>query len=857
MFRGNVTKMQCKIKENELDGKLLYKLDKLEKQFRNLYDDLEVGALYNHLNRNCQNLNVYFDLGEGFIKENSIAYSLEEQYRVIRTIDCSAFEHISRIRIDLIDTAGIIKINNLQFLGENDKKRVDSKRIYENLVFETNNIYGFCDNAQIIFDVENVKKIVIDYEYVNIPVGRISFLGDLLVQGNRSHEELKRVVGEKEKQRERLSKELAHYKEHYFAAINQREELKRNLADVTYSYNVIQNSQCWKLTKPLRVVLGAVENFMKSHRVTYLLGKGVKSVYTQGFRATLVKVKQYRRRSVAFGTYEEELLSARKANKNEICGDKRITFSIVVPLYNTPREFLKEMIQSVQNQTYPYWELCMADGSDATHYYVEQICQKYAASDKRIKYKKLESNGGISVNTNEALSMATGEYIGLFDHDDLLHPSALYEYRKAIDEKAADFIYCDENKFEKINGSFFEPNYKPDFDLDYLRTNNYICHFTVFSKDLLKIVGGFRKECDGSQDHDMILRLIEHANNIVHIPQILYHWRCSKNSVASDPNAKPYTAKSGILAVKEHLQRCGLNATVESSAVHPNVYRIKYELVEKPLISILIPNKDHIEELSRCIESIRNKSTYSNYEIIVIENNSTERKTFEYYEKIGEISNIQVITCETNGEFNYSKVNNYAVEFANGEHIILLNNDIEIITNNWIEEMLMYSQREDVGAVGAKLYYPNNTIQHAGVIVGIKGIAAHSHQFMPRSTVGYMFRCYVPQDLSAVTAACLMMKKSVFREVGGLDENNFKVAFNDIDLCMRIRKAGYLIVWTPYAEAYHYESISRGAEDTPEKRERFCGEIERFKRRWGKELEAGDPYYNPNLTLDREDFSYR
>lgn len=852
---GHIATCDYNIEKQELDEKVYQKLDELEEQFWKLYNNSKVGIVSNQLNiqPEREKLEIYFDLGNGFSEEQCLKYYLEENQRVVRKIDCSEFQQMIRIRIDPMNHAGIVRFNDICFIAENDRKISFGEKRCENLIFKDGENYGFQDDAQIIFNIRDVKEIVLDYEYVNMPVNGVGIFKNFINEKNKLKEKYDII----ERENKEVSEKLEHYKEHYFAAINQREDLKKNLENINRAYSDVLNSQCWRMTKPIRVVLGGVENWMRSHRSTYLIGKGIKSICTEGMGATAEKVKKYKQVSVEFGTYKDEVKAAHRSKQTIENVNKNITFSIVVPLYNTQKDFLKEMIQSVINQTYGEWELCMADGSDPEHGYVGQICKKYAASDKRIKYKHLEKNGGISENTNAALEMVTGQYIGLFDHDDLLHPSALYEYMKVITERNADFIYCDENKFEKIDDKFFEPNFKPDFNLDYLRTNNYICHFTVFEKRLLDVVGKFRKECDGSQDHDMILRLTEHANNIVHIPKILYHWRSSKNSVASDPNAKPYTAKSGILAVKEHLQRCGLNATVESSPIHPNVYRIKYELVATPLISILIPNKDHIDELSRCIDSIRDKSTYTNYEIIVIENNSTEKRTFEYYDKIKQISNIRVITCDTNGEFNYSAVNNYAVNYANGEQIILLNNDIEIITNNWMEEMLMYSQREDVGAVGAKLYYPNDTIQHAGVIVGIKGVAGHSHQFMPRDTVGYMFRCYVPQDLSAVTAACVMMKKSVFKEVGGLDEEHFKVAFNDIDLCMKIRKAGYLVVWTPYAEAYHYESISRGAEDTPEKQERFRGEVAAFMSKWKKELDMGDPYYNPNLTLEKEDFSIK
>lgn len=535
---------------------------------------------------------------------------------------------------------------------------------------------------------------------------------------------------------------------------------------------------------------------------------------------------------------------------------KDIKFSILVPLYNTPKTFLEEMIKSVQNQTYKNWQLCLADGSDGENAHVEKLCRKYAKKDKRISYKKLEKNLGISENTNACLQMATGDYIALFDHDDLLHPSALFEVMQAICNDNADFIYTDEVTFCGKPSNITVHNFKPDYSPDTLRSYNYICHFTVFKETLLKKAGGgFRAEYDGSQDYDLILRLTEQAEKIVHIPKVLYFWRSHKLSVASDVSAKPYVVESAKKALAAHIERLGLSGRVED-ALFPTTYKMQYDIIGNPLISIIIPNKDHIDDLDKCLESVYSKSTYKNFEIIIVENNSTEPETFEYYEKIkSKYNNVRIVYWQEK-VFNYSKINNYGVERASGEYVLLLNNDIEIITPDWLEQMLMFAQRKDVGAVGAKLYYPDDTIQHAGVIVGIGGVAGHSHKYFDRETPGYMTRAAIAQNLSACTAACLLIKKQVYKEVGGLDEK-FAVAFNDVDLCMSIRKAGYLIVFTPFAECYHYESKSRGLEDSPEKVARFNGEIFRFQDKWQKELKQGDPYYNPNLTLEREDFSLK
>lgn len=628
-------------------------------------------------------------------------------------------------------------------------------------------------------------------------------------------------------------------------------DLEQNYIQLDFAYNCIIRSLFWKTTKPLRIILNLIKTALKRIKIFYYPLKALKILLTKGPKKLFKHMrKHFKSRLPREINY---ISKERRAKEEATVFPKDIKFSLLVPLYNTPLNFLQEMIDSVKAQTYKNWELCLADGSDSEHSEVEQAVKKYMSEDDRIIYKKLEQNLGISENTNECIYMSTGDYIGLFDHDDVLHPSALFEYMKVICEDDADFIYCDEDKIKDLKSRPFDAYYKTDFAVDNLRANNYICHFTAFKKSLLKKSGLFRKEFDGSQDHDLVLRLTEHAEHIIHIPKILYHWRVSSVSVASDPYAKPYTIKAGKKAVAEHLERVGLKGTVTSSTFHPNIYRVKYDIIGEPLVSIIIPNYNHILELSRCIDSILNLTTYKNYEIIIVENNSNE-ETFRYYETLKRYNNIKVVVYKPVAGFNYSAINNYGVQFAKGEHYILLNNDIEIITPNWIEEMLMYSQRSDVGCVGAMLYYPNNTIQHAGVVVGLLTLAGHAFKHYPRGSAGYFGRAAFQQNVSAVTAACLMLSADIYKEVNGLDET-FEVAFNDIDFCLRIREKGYLNVFTPYAELYHHESISRGDEDTPAKKKRFAGEVRRFQMRWKNILEKGDPYYNPNLTLDSEDFS--
>ncbi|OON97229.1 MAG: glycosyltransferase [Epulopiscium sp. Nele67-Bin005] len=657
-----------------------------------------------------------------------------------------------------------------------------------------------------------------------------------------------------EKENARL--EQNEFKTHYLAAMDQKNAIEHELVQIQQAFEGLLNSTSWKSTEPLRKIADRI----KKNKYGLLAFKGIKSYRDVGLKPTIEKIKNRASHQAECKEYKEQhpfdISPAKRHKQENTYFGKNIKFSIIVPLYNTPLNFLEEMIDSCIDQTYQNWELCLADGSDDKHQDVELTVRDYQQYDNRIKYKKLEKNGGISINTNEALQMATGEYIALFDHDDLLHPTALYEYMRVICAKNADFIYCDELTFEGDVTHIITMHFKPKFAIDNLRANNYICHFSVFKRELLDKVGMFRKEYDGSQDHDMILRLTSAANKVYHIPKILYYWRSHPNSVAADINSKTYAIQAGKNAVKDHLKQLGIEAEIESSKAFPTIYKINYKITEEPLISIIIPNKDNVEQLQTCINSIKLKSTYTNLEIIVIENNSTDQETEKYYKQLIN-DGVKVLYYKETG-FNYSAINNFGVKHATGSYLLFLNNDMEVINPNWIEEMLMYAQRKDVGAVGAKLYYPNDTIQHAGVILklGAARIAGHAHHNCSKDNLGYMGRLFYAQNFSAVTAACLLIKKSIFDKVGGFDEG-LAVAFNDVDFCLKVRKAGFLNIWTPYAELYHYESQSRGLEDTPEKVERFERESNYFREKWGKVLEQGDPYYNINFTLDNSDFSLR
>ena len=533
--------------------------------------------------------------------------------------------------------------------------------------------------------------------------------------------------------------------------------------------------------------------------------------------------------------------------------------SILTPLYNTPEPYLREFLDSFVNQTAPNGQLCLADASDAEHDTVRQIVEEYQAKNQRIVYKKIE-NKGIAANTNAAAALATGEYLALADHDDILAPHAMYTMGKAILQlrergEPDGFLYSDEALFSKSIQRPIVAHFKPDYAPDYLLCCNYICHLAVFQKALWDAVGGERPECDGSQDHDLFLRLIEQVGGAAHVPQVLYYWRVHAGSTSGGTEAKPYVAAAAKKALADHLARTGRTGTVEDG-LFPSTYRVKWDIEGDPKVSILIPNKDHTDDLEKCLQSIWKKTTWDNYEVIVIENNSTDPATFAYYEKAKQrYDGLKVVTYPEKG-FNFSGINNFGRKAAAGDYLLLLNNDVEVRNGDWLTELLRQCAHKGGAAIcGAMLYYPDETLQHAGVITGLGGYAGHSHKYKQKGGSGYLFRIATVQDFSAVTGACLLVKASVYDEVGGLDEQ-FAVAFNDVDFCLRVRDAGCRIAWTPYAELTHYESKSRGGDEKdPAKAARFAAEQQRLYTIHGKENILDDPYYNPNLTRDREDFS--
>ncbi len=517
--------------------------------------------------------------------------------------------------------------------------------------------------------------------------------------------------------------------------------------------------------------------------------------------------------------------------------------SIIVPVYNAPINYLEECIDSVIDQNYENWELCIADDK-STDPEVKKTLEKYKKKDKRIKVVYRKENGNISKATNSAFDIATGEYIALLDNDDVLTKDALYEVAKVINkDKTTDFIYTDEDKLNP-EGRRCDPYFKADFSPDTLLSNNYICHLTVFKKSLLDEVGGERSEYDGAQDYDLFLRLTEKAKKIVHIPRILYHWRIIPGSTSENISAKPKAVDAGKRAIEAALKRRKIKGTVDSSN-NDGTYIVSYEIKNNPKISIIIPTRDYADTLETCLKSIYKKSTYKNYEIIIIDNNSQEQETFDLFEKYKKAhKNFKVLRLEC--EFNYSYINNEAVKQATGDYILLLNNDTEVITEDWLEKMVMYASRPHIGAVGAKLLYPDNTIQHGGMIIGINGVASHAYINMPRTYGGQFGRLKAPFNYGGVTAACLMVEKKKYNEVSGLEEE-LKVNFNDVDFNMKLTKKGYYNVFLPQVELYHYESKSRGLDISKEKRQRTQNETAYMLNKWGKEL-TQDKFYNINYS---------
>ena len=612
----------------------------------------------------------------------------------------------------------------------------------------------------------------------------------------------------------------------------------QHLVTVHFKEKDAQGSVISEQSLPLNPALIAARKFLKESKAQYVNTKK---------NLVWLKKKLTRNEYADYDTW----LRIMRVSRQELFAQRKTKFSyapkfsVVVPLYHTPAKFLKDLVRSMMYQSYANWELCLVNASPED-VHLTSLLENWAMRDKRIRVIRLEKNLGIAQNTNSGIEASTGEFIAFLDHDDFLEPDALFCYVDALNkDKTIDVFYSDEDKTDEYAAHYFYPHFKSDFNIDLLHANNYMCHFLAVRKSLVDTVGGLNEKFDGAQDYDFVLRLTENTKKIYHCPRILYHWRCSNQSTAASQGNKMYAIHAGKAALNAHYKRIGWNARAQEGAVD-GWYQTKFTLKEEPLVSILIPNKDHIDDLDVCLNSFFERADYQNYEFIIIENNSVLPETFAYYEKIEkEHDNVKVVYWEAG--FNYSAINNFGFKFAKGDYIMLLNNDVELITPDIFQSMLGFCMRPEVGIVGAKLLYNDHTVQHAGVLVGAGGLADHVFKGIHEDDPGYMGRAISSQDVSAVTAACLLVKRSVYEEVGGLEEE-FQVAFNDVDFCLKVRKAGYLIVYDADVKLFHYESKSRGMEDTTDRFIRFGNEMMLLNSKWDILSTFVDPYYNPNLS---------
>lgn len=612
----------------------------------------------------------------------------------------------------------------------------------------------------------------------------------------------------------------------------------QHLATVHFKEKNAQGNVISEQSLPLNPALIAARKFLKESKAQYVSTK--KSLIWLKKKLTGNEYADYDTWLRIMRVSRQELFEQRKTKFSYAP-----KFSVVVPLYHTPAKFLKDLVRSMMYQSYANWELCLVNASPED-VHLTSLLENWAMRDKRIRVIRLEKNLGIAQNTNAGIAASTGEFIAFLDHDDFLEPDALFCYADALNkDKTIDVFYSDEDKTDEYAAHYFYPHFKSDFNIDLLHANNYMCHFLAMRKSLVDTVGGLNEKFDGAQDYDFVLRLTENTKKIYHCPRILYHWRCSNQSTAANQGNKMYAIHAGKAALNAHYKRIGWNARAQEGAVD-GWYQTKFTLKEEPLVSILIPNKDHTDDLDVCLNSFFERADYQNYEFIIIENNSVLPETFAYYEKIEkEHDNVKVVYWEAG--FNYSAINNFGFKFAKGDYIMLLNNDVELITPDIFQSMLGFCMRPEVGIVGAKLLYNDHTVQHAGVLVGAGGLADHVFKGIHEDDPGYMGRAISSQDVSAVTAACLLVKRSVYEEVGGL-EDEFQVAFNDVDFCLKVRKAGYLIVYDADVKLFHYESKSRGMEDTTERFIRFGNEMMLLNSKWDILSTFVDPYYNPNLS---------
>ena len=598
-----------------------------------------------------------------------------------------------------------------------------------------------------------------------------------------------------------------------------------------------------RMTSPFRVIAKSYARYRKN---------GLKEVRSHLNREYYSLMPHASNNTITEAAYYRWIKKHEKRRKKVQILSNKPLISILTPTYNTNKNYLMQMINSVLDQSYANWELCIADDASTSSDTLE-VLKSYALKDERIKVIYRETNGHISEASNSALSLASGDYVTFLDHDDLLSPDALYFMVKRLNNKPhLKLIYSDEDKIDAENNRY-DPHFKSGWNPDMFFSQNYLSHLTLIDKALVDRVGGFRTGYEGSQDYDLFLRCLQHMDSteVGHIEKILYHWRAIEGSTALDPNAKRYTTSAALRALQDYFKHTDQKVTVGKGMLE-NTYKVEYHLeVDQPLVSIVIPTRDRYKLLYMCISSIFKNTDYLNYEILIVDNGTTESKALEYLEELRSNEHIRIISYDH--PFNFSAINNFGVSHAKGEVVALLNNDVEIISRHWLTELVQHALRPEIAAVGAMLYYRDNTIQHAGVVLGIGGVAGHSHKYFPKGSFGYFSRLKIIQNYVAVTGACLVVEKALYEKVGGLEEEHLSVAFNDVDFCLKLQKLGYRNLWTPYVELYHHESRSRGHEDTKEKQQRFGSEIAYMKRKWKKNLD-NDRYYNGHLTKMFEDF---
>lgn len=834
----------------EIDLENVSKVGYFTFEFNFKYDYLindDIAAQINYLQiRNEENIfaqkgdfKVYFNTGSGFHEDECFITKIVGNNSIYE-VDLQNKDLLS-LRIDPMPSRGFIEIHKINLISSGLDCLIALEDVHSNAtLFDDTKLLFIENDPMIIIDCSHFKgleKLVFSCEYLS---GTEDIYHNIVSMNlDKINSRTRNVINSKN-----------YHIKHLESIVVDKENHIKNLESIIDNLN--NSTFRGAIKKQLKCVIGEKYfNILKHIKNNpHALEQGLKILLKDGFKGLNQKIANINGYS-SYDFHNKELTE--KIKKELYNFPQKPLISIIMPVYNVDSKWLDLAIKSIEAQWYENWELCIADDKSTKNETIEYLKN---INNPKIKIKFLEKNLNISGASNEALTLATGEYVALMDNDDEITSDALYEVVKAINDTGAELIYSDEDSLTS-NGHFTNPHFKPNYSPDLLLTHNYITHFSVIQKNLIKEIGGFRSLYDGAQDHDLFLRLTEITDNIYHIPKVLYHWRMIPTSTNSNPYAKPEAMENARKMLLDTLQRRKINGTVHHMDGMAYFFRVKREIRKMSLVSIIIPFKDKPELLKMCIESILEKSTYNNFEIIGISNNSTEQSTFDEMKRLGKLDN-RIKFYEYNIPFNYSQINNYAVNnYTQGEHIILLNNDIEIISPDWIESMLEQSQREDIGCVGAKLYYPDDTIQHAGVILGIGGVAGHAHKCFPKNNVGYFNRAMIIQNLSAVTAACLMVKKNIYNELDGLDEKNLTVAFNDVDFCLRVQEKGYRNIFTPFAQAYHHESISRGYEDSVEKIKRFKSEESYMKQRHKHILENGDPYYNPNLTLDREDFSLR